>query len=86
MPEPIDELAALSEAAPSPSAQERALAALRKLLQADAVLLFQLGKEITMLASASPSLEISMNLIRTAMPALAAAPRDTTFTKKFVFR
>ena len=77
---------ALGQAVPSPSVQERSLAALRKAVSADAVLLVRTGAEIAILAAASPSIEISANLVRTAAPLIAAAPRDRSVTKKFTFR
>lgn len=86
MNDQIDEILSLSRAHPSPQAQERSLAALRKSISADAVLLVAIDKDIAILAAASPSLEVSSNLIRTAAPALIGAPRTESFVKKFTFR
>lgn len=87
MSDPIDELVALGQAAPSPAVFERALAAVRKSVGADAVLLVRGGSsDITILAAASPSLEISTNLVRTATPLILAAPRGRMVTKAFTFR
>lgn len=87
MSDPIDELIALGQASPSPATLERALAAIRKTVGADAVLVVRTGAgDITLLAAASPSLEISTNLVRTAAPLIIAAPRGRMVTKAFTFR
>lgn len=86
MSDPIDEIIALGGAVPSPSVQERSLAALRKAVSADAVLLVREGREMEILAAASPSIEISANLVRTAAPLISGAPRDRLLAKKFTFR
>ena len=86
MSDPIDEFTTLSQAAAASSVQERAVTVLRRLVRADAVFLIQTGTEVKLLASASPSAEISANLVQTVSPLLAGSSHSRTLSKKFTFR
>lgn len=86
MSDPLDDFLALRENTHLPSTLGNALAALRKLVSADAVLLVETSSAVLLVASASPSQEISENLMRTAAPMLQEAPRKTLIVKKFTFR
>ena len=86
MSDPLEEIIALRGAHPLPSTQERALAALRTAVSADAALLVESGPTVTLLAGVSPSPEILENLIRTAAPIISSAVRGKVIVKKFTFR